>query len=222
MRTIFKLSAFLVVLILLSGCVAAHDRRLVKQMEKMVAPYDNGSIFKVGFNERPLFEERRARNVGDGLIMNVPETLASTKKAAEKDKNNKESDKDKVASKDENSDSSKGDNRKRRSHQDEDLSNIASDALVGSIPMTVIQVLDNGNLFVAGGKQVIVDDQDKYVNITGVVDPAYITGSNVIQSTLVSDVRIQVDELRIHSDGTATNFSEGQSTFGNSFQSMRQ
>ena len=74
MRTIFKLSAFLVVLILLSGCVAAHDRRLVKQMEKMVAPYDNGSIFKAGFNERPLFEERRARNVGDGLIMNVPET----------------------------------------------------------------------------------------------------------------------------------------------------
>ncbi len=214
MCNLLKLLAVLTIVALFSGCVADHsDRRLVQPLEKALAPYDNGTIFKAGFNERPLYEERRARNVGDGLIMNVAASEASVKKAASKEKN----------ADGENSDGSdeSSDRTRRRRDRDENLSHIASDALVGKIPMTVIEVMDNGHLFVSGGKQVIVDEEDKYVRITGEVDPIFITSGNIVQSTLMSDVRIQVDDLRIHSDGTATNLSEGQSTFGNLFQSMR-
>jgi flagellar L-ring protein precursor FlgH len=178
-------------------------------MEKMAAIYDNGTIFKGGFNEHPLFEERRARNVGDGLIMNIAEVPAA-KKADSKDK--------KVAEGEEDADVAE--RKKRRDSTDEDLSNIASDALVGSITMTVMEVMENGHLFVAGGKQVSNEEGDKYVRITGVVDPNNITNGNMVQSTQVSEVRIQLDDVRIYSDRTATRVSEGQSVFGGLFQSM--
>lgn len=205
-----KLILCIAALVLLSGCVAdRNDKRLVRPMEKMAAIYDNGTIFKGGFNEHPLFEERRARNVGDGLIMNIAEVPAA-KKADSTDK--------KVAEGEEGADAAE--RRKRRDSTDEDLSNIASDALVGSITMTVMEVMENGHLFVAGGKQVSNEAGDKFVRITGVVDPNNITNGNMVQSTQVSEVRIQLDEVRVYSDRTATRVSEGQSVFGGLFQSM--
>jgi flagellar L-ring protein precursor FlgH len=189
-------------ILLLSGCVSEQrERRLAKPQEKLMAPYDNGTIFKAGFNERPLFEERRPRNVGDSLIMTVAE-IPPAKKAEKKGDDTEETERD------------------RRRERDEELSNIAADALVGDMRMTVIEVLDNGYLLVAGGKQVKVDEDDLFIRVTGVVDPRNISGGNMVSSILVSDVRIQVDDVRIHSDGTAINFSEGQGTFGNNFQSL--
>jgi len=197
-----KLCMIILALVFFSGCMAdRNDRRLVKPMERMQQPYDNGAIYQAGFNERPLYEEKRARNVGDSLTMTVA-AIPPPKKPEKKEGEEEDS------------------RRDRRKERDEELSNIASDALVGNITMVVMEVLDNGHLFVSGGKQVTVYEEDKYVRITGVVDPNNITGGNMVASTLVSDVQLQVDEVRIYSDRTATNFSEGQSTFGNNFQSM--
>ena len=86
--------------------------------------------------------------------------------------------------------------------------------------MSVIEVQDNGYLHISGGKQVNVDGEEKFVRVSGIVDPRNLTGGNTISSMLMSDVRIMVDDVRIYSDGTATKFSEGQNTFGNNFQSM--
>ena len=198
-----RIITFIAALAMLSGCVSEQrERRLAKPIERMAAPYDNGTIFKAGFNERPLFEERRPRNVGDGLIMTVAE-IPPPKKPEKK-----------------NAEGEENSGRDRRRERDEELSNISADALVGDVRMTVMEVMDNGYLIVAGGKQVKVDDDDKFVRITGVVDPRNFTGGNTISSAQVSDVRIQVDDVRIHSDGTATNYSEGQGAFGNNFQSL--
>ncbi len=202
MLNTFKICCCILVMILLSGCVSEQrERRLAKPQEKLMAPYDNGTIFKAGFNERPLFEERRPRNVGDGLIMTVAE-IPPPKKAEKKSGEGEETDRD------------------RRRERDEELSNIAADALVGDMRMTVMEVLDNGYLLVAGGKQVKVDEDNLFIRVTGVVDPRNISGENMVSSILVSDVRIQVDDIRVHSDGTAINFSDGQGTFGNNFQSL--
>jgi len=200
-----KTGLIVLAILMLSGCVSEQrERRLAKPAEKLVAPYDNGTIFKAGFNERPLFEDRRPRNVGDNLIMTVAE-VPPPKKPEKK-----------------NADSEDSSNRDRRRERDEELVNIAADALVGEVRMTVFEVMDNGYLMISGGKQVKVDDEDLYIRVTGVVDPRNITGGNMVPSILVSDVRIQVDDVRIHSDGTAINFSEGQGTFGNNFQSLGQ
>ena len=203
MFNFFKTGVIIVALILFSGCVVERERRMVKPLEKMAAPFDNGSIFKPGFNDRPLFEERRARNVGDTLIMTVAAAPPAKKAETVEDR------------------SAEDERRARRREQDEELSNIAADALVGNISMVVMDIMDNGYLYVVGGRQAIVGERDRYVRISGVVDPRDLDGgNNMVPSTLVSDVRIQVDDVRIYSDGTASRFSEGQSTFGHNFQSM--
>lgn len=208
MYTFFKYAVMGLVMLILSACVAENNaKRIVTPMEKMSAIYDNGTIYKPGFNERPLFEERRARNVGDGLIMNV--AAAPKKKEPEKDKNADAEVADRKADRD------------KREREDADLSNIDSDALAGTITLTVMEVLENGHLFVSGGKQVKVQEEDQYVRITGIVDPNNITGGNIIQSTQVSEVSVHVDEVRVRPDRTAMRVSEGQSVFNGLFQSMR-
>lgn len=210
MFNFFKLVMCVAILIFVSGCVAdRNDKRLVNPMEKMASTFDNGAIFKAGFNEHPLYEERRARNVGDGLVMNI----AEVKKPA----------KDKTAGSGKSGDAEDADSedrRARRDRTDEDLTNIDSNALAGLITMTVMEVMDNGNLFVSGGKQVSGPEGDKYVRITGVIDPSNITGGNMVQSTQVSEVRVELDEVRVYADRTASRISEGQSVFGGLFQSM--
>jgi len=39
----------------------------------------DGAIFHAGINERPIFEDRRARNVGDILTINVVESTAGAR-----------------------------------------------------------------------------------------------------------------------------------------------
>jgi flagellar L-ring protein FlgH len=231
MNRLNKLFALLLLLPLLPGCVAdQRDRRMVRPLQKAVAPYDNGAIFKAGFNEHPLFEDRRARNVGDGLIMTVTESAdAAARKAAA----SKAAADAKIAaaknSPDSNADNT-GDgqgtdntdrNRRLDDNGDEFITNLDSSALVGNIPMTVMEVLENGNLFVSGGKMATVDDVDQYVRITGIVDPVNITAGNVVASTMVSDAHVNVDVMRIYTDGTAIKFTEGHAIFGELFQSVR-
>ena len=210
-----KLCVMVMALLLLSACVADHSDRKVQPLEKSALPYESGAIFKSGFNERPLFEERRARNVGDALIMNVVDVAPAAKKSASKEKNGTEK----------SADSAEVDARKekksRRETDEPDLTNIASESLLGPVTMTVLEVFDNGNMLITGGRQVSVDDENKYLRVTGIVDPANIVGGNTVQSTQVSEVRVQIDNVRVRADGSTSNVNEGNSVFGNYFQSVR-
>ncbi len=206
-------------LLALAGCVAdQRDRRLAQPMEKAIAPYGTGSIFKAGFNEHPFYEDRRTRNVGDILVMTVPDSVLPPKPPAPASKAPADPNADPNAD----TSGSQDNQTSIRSDDGEQISFIPPEALVGKIPLTVMKVLDDGKLLVAGGKQVVdYDGYDRYVRITGEVDPANIKDGNSVLSTAMTDVRMRVDEVRIHSDGTAINFSEGQNTFGGFFHSMQ-
>ncbi len=60
----------------------------------------------------------------------------------------------------------------------------------GTITVTVIEVLANGNLVVAGDKQIGIRQNSDSLRFTGVVDPALIQPGNVISSTQVADARL--------------------------------
>ena len=45
------------------------------------APPPNGAIFRAGVNDRPLFEDRRARHVGDLLTIVIAESTSATGKS---------------------------------------------------------------------------------------------------------------------------------------------
>ncbi len=67
----------------------------------------------------------------------------------------------------------------------------ANNAFSGTITTTVIGVLPNGNLQVAGEKQIAINRGSEYVRFSGVVDPRVITGAGTVSSTQVADARIE-------------------------------
>jgi flagellar L-ring protein precursor FlgH len=214
-----KLCLMVAALFILTACVADRSDRKMQGIEKSALPYESGAIFKSGFNERPLYEERRARNVGDGMIMNVVDATP-VKKPAGKDKNGTDKNAGKGSADTAESDARK-ERRSRVDGEEPDLTNISSDTLMGPVTMTVIEVFDNGNMLITGGRQVVVDEENKYLRVTGVVDPINIVAGNTIQSTQVSEVHIQIDNVRVRADGTTSSVNEGNSIFGNYFQSVR-
>ena len=66
-----------------------------------------------------------------------------------------------------------------------------SNTFSGAITVTVTEVLPNGNLRVAGEKQVAIKLSEEYVRFSGVVNPATISGTNTVQSTQVADVHVE-------------------------------
>ena len=59
-----------------------------------------------------------------------------------------------------------------------------------SIAAVVVDVQPNGNLVVVSSRQVIVDDVEKTVRISGIVRPLDISTSNMVGSEQVADARI--------------------------------
>jgi flagellar L-ring protein precursor FlgH len=154
---------------------------------------NNGAIFQAGVNDRPMFEDRRARHVGDVLIINIVETTSASGKSGHNDDNSGS-----VAvttplitatgvAKNTSFGMAGTSSVKSGSKSDSSGSNTFS----GAITVTVTEVLANGNLRVAGEKQVAIKLAEEYVRFSGVVNPSTISGSNTVQSTQVADVHVE-------------------------------
>jgi flagellar L-ring protein precursor FlgH len=171
-----------------------------------IAPQANGAIFHAAAY-RPMFEDNRPRFVGDILTININEKFAaSSKKDSSVAKTgtvtaaapnvqlpvgvlqglNSMS----VNGSSSNTFSGKGDSN-------------ANNSFIGTITVTVIDVLANGNLVVAGEKQLGTNREVEFIRFSGVVNPAQIMTGNIVASTQVADARIelrgqgQVDEAAV-------------------------
>lgn len=67
----------------------------------------------------------------------------------------------------------------------------SANAFTGSITTTVIDVLPNGHLIVAGEKQIGVNHNVDVLRFTGTVDPYMLQPNSVISSTQVANVRVE-------------------------------
>lgn len=74
----------------------------------------------------------------------------------------------------------------------------AKNAFTGSITVTVIEVLANGNLLVSGEKQVSIGAGTEYIRLSGIVNPYFISTTQPISSTNVADARIEYKESIIN------------------------
>lgn len=66
----------------------------------------------------------------------------------------------------------------------------AQNAFTGTITATVLEVLPNGNLVVAGEKQVAVSAEEEVIRVSGVVAPADLV-RNSITSSKMADLRLE-------------------------------
>lgn len=151
-----------------------------------------GSIYQQA-SYRPLFEDHRARLVGDTLTIQIVEKISASQSA------NSTVDKTgelsagvtalpgvaarhlggaKAAATSGNSFEGKG-------------ATSSSNDFTGTITATVVGVLPNGHLVVAGEKQIGVNQHVDVLRFTGQVDPRSILPGNVIPSAQVANVRVE-------------------------------
>ncbi|MFC5303326.1 flagellar basal body L-ring protein FlgH [Azospira restricta] len=197
-RTLTALLALLAAV--LAGCQSVpptnvHQPMTARPTPRAENPYANGSIFNAG-SARPLFEDRRARYVGDTLTISIVEnTSASTSSSSSANRTSSISASVPtitglpgrnfqgmgLSAETENDFAGKG-------------AAAAKNVFTGAITVTVIEVLENGNLLVSGEKQVAIGHGQEYIRLSGVVNPSFIAADNTIASSRVADARVEYKE----------------------------
>jgi flagellar L-ring protein precursor FlgH len=185
----------------LGGCEQLNPRPPVDLASPIYAPPaalraapppSNGSIYQAG-QYRPLFEDHRARLVGDSLTVQIVEKISATQKSTSSiDKSGKLS--AAVTALPLVSPNSFG-----RASAGANSSNTFAGAgttensndFSGTITAVVTGVLPNGHLLVAGEKQIGVNHNVDVLRFSGQVDPRIIQTGNVVASAQIANVRIE-------------------------------
>lgn len=187
-----------------SGCAHIPSRSLVDTQTTAIpsaptAPSPNGSIFQSAqpayYGYQPLFEDRRPRNIGDILTINLQENVSASKNSSANANR-----------------SGKtgflaailpgfmqgwigGNNTELDIKGNSDFSGKgganANNTFKGTITVTVDQLLANGNLHVVGEKRIAINQGTESIRFSGVVNPRTIGSDNHVSSTQVADARIE-------------------------------
>ena len=198
MKNIFPM---IVALLAVSACNTVPPTNIHQPMTARPAPrMDNiasatGSIYQSGAS-RTLFEDRRARYVGDTMTVTIAEAnTASTKSNTKLSRSTSIAASVptlvglpgqglqgmNLAASSANSLDGKGDAA-------------ATNSFTGTITVTVIEVLPNGNLLVSGEKQVAIAQGTEYIRVSGIVNPVFLNSANTITSSQLADARIEYKE----------------------------
>jgi len=195
---------FTLATVLLAGCATPPPASAIKQPLSArpeavaVAPDNAGSIFQAPPGQaRPgmaLFEDRRARYVGDTLTVNLVEKTEAKRRSETTDERKANASINIPGPRILGNTRGIGETawEPTASNKQELKDNETnSNSITGSITVTVVEVLGNGNLVVAGEKQVAINSDTEYIRLAGVVNPAQISKANSINSTQLADVQFE-------------------------------
>lgn len=209
---------------LLSGCATGRKPdpafAPTRPLEPKPAELNHGAIYQDGIGLR-LFEDQRARRVGDILTVTLVETTTATKSAATSTAKQDEIalDSPTLLGSSVNfnipGEIKKGVPLARTTNNDLSVSatgnreftgtgsSSQSNTLSGSIAVTVVEVLSNGNLVVRGEKIVGINEGDEYIQFTGIVRQQDIKSDNTVQSTYVANAQIRYSGSGAVADATS-------------------
>ncbi len=213
MNSCFQSRLFIVMNMLLFsmlsvGCSTSPSRMAAEGFETVRPPYvsppapQQGAIFQAGYG-LALYEDIRAHQVGDILMVVLSENTNASKQASTS------------TAKDSSIDianpvllggqlsfglprpfNSSLKNRTLETTVDNSSSfdgegdSAQSNSLTGSVTVTVAEVLPNGNLIVQGQKHLTINQGDEFVRFSGIVRPSDINPDNTVLSTKVANARI--------------------------------
>jgi flagellar L-ring protein FlgH len=195
----FKPFALLAAAAVLAGCATTStptvEMHAVAPQAAAPAPAPqaaNGAIFQAA-THRPLFEDRRARLVGDTLTIQIEEQVSASQQSTSKV--------------DRNGSLSAGVSAlpyasarllgRLKAEANSDVSNSgdgktnSNNSFSGTITVLVREVMPNGNLLVTGEKQIGVNGNVDVLRFSGIVNPVNIRGGNVVSSTQVAEARLE-------------------------------
>lgn len=182
--------------VLLAACTTVpptniHQPMSARPQVRDVAPQANGAIYQAA-NSRPLFEDRRARFVGDTITVRITENASASKKASNKlDRTGTQKASINaltglpVAMNPLSMDTSSTTTFNGKGEA-------ANNAVFsGNLTVTVIDVLPNGNLLVSGEKQISIGEEQEFIRMSGIVNPMFVSSANMVDSAKIADARIE-------------------------------
>lgn len=195
----------LILFMFASGCTSipatvTHQPNSLRPAHQSLAVIQpNGSILQAlnsttnGVRYTPLFEDRRARSVGDTIIVTLNERTNASKSS--------ESNVDRSGSIDFSVPSLLGIplsflkkhatvEAKSNNSFDGGGESSSKNNFIGTITVTVIEALPNGNLVVSGEKQIGINQGQEFIRLSGVINPIHVM-ANTISSTQIADARIE-------------------------------
>jgi len=185
-------------LALLAGCAITPKPIIDQPMtsrpmpEPPRDPANPGGIYQSAAY-RPLFEDVRARMVGDAITITIAENTASSTTTGNATS--------KTAATSYTAPSVFGASAARTSKLS--LSTATGNSVTekggdnfantfnGTISVTITEVLPNGNFKVSGEKKLAFDRDTEYVRFSGVVTPSSIATGNIVSSTQVADAKFE-------------------------------
>ncbi|WP_444677440.1 flagellar basal body L-ring protein FlgH [Halomonas sp. E19] len=201
MTTRLAMVLLAVLALVLGGCAQVPRASVVGEQEQITIAEPpprlaNGSIYQAHRGVQPLFEDRRPRMVGDILTIVLDEQVSASKNAQSNMNRSGSAGLDISAL---------PDVLDRLAERGIDLSgnlsgnsdfaggggSQASNSFTGTITVSVLEVMYNGNLRVRGEKQIAINQGVEFIRFSGVVNPRTITGQNTVPSTAVADARIE-------------------------------
>jgi flagellar L-ring protein FlgH len=207
MKTVAPFLVFLAVA-MLSGCYnneVKRDPAFAAVRPAPIEPQDNydGAIFDAR-NNISLFEDYRARRVGDILTVKLEEqTDAEKETETTVDKSNNNSIDNPTLfgttpqfnlpgqlplanTKDNNLAFGLNSNSAFKGAGDSDQNN----KLTGNISVSVVEVLPNGNMVIRGERVITINQGNEYIRLSGMISPRDIEADNSISSIRIADAQI--------------------------------
>ncbi|WP_104749181.1 flagellar basal body L-ring protein FlgH [Helicobacter cynogastricus] len=166
-----------------------------------------GSLF--GQGERPLFADRRAMKPNDLVTVEIAENASANYSASKNYANtsNGTSTPPRLAY------NGTDLNKREQAQFLDDRSNYSltqpttnntfkgggsqkkSEDLKFTLTARIVKVLENGNYFIYGSKEILVDGEKQVIKLSGVVRPFDISKNNVVQSKYIADAKISYTNL---------------------------
>ncbi len=160
-----------------------------------------GSLF--GRGDNPLFSDRKAMNVNDIVTVVIGENVVQSSKAS---KSINDSNNDSLGAgitsndggapavstlvKNLNKFGNIGFQTNSSSTFSGGGSNSRNESFTTTISARIIKVLNNGNYFIAGGRELLINGEKQIIQISGVIRPYDISQSNQIDSKYIADAKI--------------------------------
>lgn len=206
-NSFIKISTLVLIAVLTTACQSIPPRdpayAAVRPAAIPQAQQSNGSIYQAGYDIR-LFEDQLARRVGDILTVQLSEATSASKDAETSlDKETTTSvtnptlfgatpqfNTPSLFPLSSNKNNNLAFNLGSNNEFEGSGSSSQSNSLSGSITVSVVEVLPNGNLIIRGEKVIQLNQGHEYVRLSGIVRKADIRPDNTVLSTQIADAQI--------------------------------
>jgi len=165
----------------------------VRSVQSKPLPVADGTIYRAGY-ELALFEDKKARNVGDLITVVLQETTSASKSASTSTAKSSELDLPAPTI------FGRGVTRNGTPIMENSFStsrdfsgegdSSQSNTLYGTITVTVSEVLPNGNLAIRGEKLMTLNQGVEHIRLSGIVRAQDITPDNTVKSAQIANAKI--------------------------------